>query len=95
MNRPSVAISPVLVGAALGWQRTGALDLGVSLVVLAAALLMQVVSNLQNDVGYTGRGGEYTGTRTGLPRATQSRRPTEWRSSTVRSRLPSSSNYPS
>ena len=65
-----VAISPVLVGAALGWQRTGALDLTVSLVVLAAALLMQVVSNLQNDVGYTVRGGESTGTRTGLPRAT-------------------------
>jgi 1,4-dihydroxy-2-naphthoate octaprenyltransferase len=65
-----VAISPVLVGAALGWQRTGALDLGVSLVVLAAALLMQVVSNLQNDVGYTVRGGESSGTRTGLPRAT-------------------------
>ena len=42
----------------------------VSLVVLAAALLMQVVSNLQNDVGYTVRGGESTGTRTGLPRAT-------------------------
>ena len=60
-----VAISPVLVGAALGWQRTGALDLGVSLVVLAAALLMQVVSNLQNDVGYTVRGGESTGTRSG------------------------------
>jgi 1,4-dihydroxy-2-naphthoate octaprenyltransferase len=42
----------------------------VSLVVLAAALLMQIVSNLQNDVGYTVRGGESTGTRTGLPRAT-------------------------
>jgi 1,4-dihydroxy-2-naphthoate octaprenyltransferase len=65
-----VAISPVLVGAALGWQRTGALDLAVSLIVLAAALLMQVLSNLQNDVGYTVRGGESTGTRTGLPRAT-------------------------
>ncbi|HSQ72488.1 MAG TPA: 1,4-dihydroxy-2-naphthoate octaprenyltransferase [Rubrivivax sp.] len=65
-----VAISPVLVGAALGWQRTGALDLTVSLIVLAAALLMQVLSNLQNDVGYTVRGGETSGTRTGLPRAT-------------------------
>ena len=30
---------------------------------------MQIISNLQNDVGYTVRGGE-TGTRTGLPRAT-------------------------
>jgi len=65
-----VAVSPVLVGAALGWQRTGALDLTVSLIVLAAALLMQVLSNLQNDVGYTVRGGETSGTRTGLPRAT-------------------------
>ncbi|MBE0548228.1 MAG: 1,4-dihydroxy-2-naphthoate octaprenyltransferase [Rubrivivax sp.] len=65
-----VAFSPVLVGAALGWERTGALDPVVSLIVLAAALLMQVASNLQNDVGYTVRGGESTGTRTGLPRAT-------------------------
>jgi 1,4-dihydroxy-2-naphthoate octaprenyltransferase len=65
-----VAISPVLVGAALGWQRTGALDLAVSLIVLVSAVLMQVLSNLQNDVGYTVRGGESTGTRTGLPRAT-------------------------
>jgi len=65
-----VAISPVLVGAALGWQRTGALDAVVSLIVLAAALLMQVATNLQNDVGYTVRGGESSGTRTGLPRAT-------------------------
>jgi 1,4-dihydroxy-2-naphthoate octaprenyltransferase len=38
--------------------------------VLAAALLMQVVTNLQNDVGYTVRGGDASGTRTGLPRAT-------------------------
>ncbi len=65
-----VAISPVLVGAALGWQRTGVLDTVVSLLVLAAALLMQVATNLQNDVGYTVRGGESSGTRTGLPRAT-------------------------
>jgi 1,4-dihydroxy-2-naphthoate octaprenyltransferase len=65
-----VAISPVLVGAALGWQRTGAIDSTVALIVLAAALLVQVVANLQNDVGYTVRGGELHGTRIGLPRAT-------------------------
>jgi 1,4-dihydroxy-2-naphthoate octaprenyltransferase len=65
-----VAVSPVIVGAALGWLRSGALDPLVSLIALAAALLMQVASNLQNDVGYTVRGGESTGTRTGLPRAT-------------------------
>jgi 1,4-dihydroxy-2-naphthoate octaprenyltransferase len=65
-----VAISPVLVGAALGWLRTGALDGTVALIVLAASLLVQVVTNLQNDVGYTVRGAEASGTRVGLPRAT-------------------------
>lgn len=65
-----VAISPVLVGATLGFERTGAIDWMAAMLVLAAALLMQVVSNMQNDVGYTVRGGELTGTRTGLPRAT-------------------------
>jgi 1,4-dihydroxy-2-naphthoate octaprenyltransferase len=65
-----VALSPVLVGAALGWQRSGAIDPIVVSIVLAAALLVQVVTNLQNDVGYTVRGGEASGTRIGLPRAT-------------------------
>jgi 1,4-dihydroxy-2-naphthoate polyprenyltransferase len=65
-----VAISPVLVGAALGWLRTGTIDPLVSIIVLAAALLVQVVTNLQNDVGYTVRGGDASGTRIGLPRAT-------------------------
>ncbi len=65
-----VAISPVLVGATLGFERTGAIDWTAAMLVLAAALLMQIISNMQNDVGYTVRGGESTGTRTGLPRAT-------------------------
>ncbi|WP_029002216.1 1,4-dihydroxy-2-naphthoate octaprenyltransferase [Azohydromonas australica] len=65
-----VAVSPVLIGAALGWLRTGAIDLVAALLVLGAALLMQLITNLQNDVGYTLRGGERLGTRTGLPRAT-------------------------
>lgn len=65
-----VAISPVLVGAALGWLRTGDLDGTVAMIVLAASLLVQVVTNLQNDVGYTVRGAESSGTRIGLPRAT-------------------------
>jgi 1,4-dihydroxy-2-naphthoate polyprenyltransferase len=69
-NSLLVAVSPVLVGAALGWQRTGALDVRVVFIILAAALLVQVVTNLQNDVGYTVRGGEASGTRIGLPRAT-------------------------
>jgi 1,4-dihydroxy-2-naphthoate octaprenyltransferase len=69
-----VAISPVLVGAAFGYARTGRLDGVAALLVLGAALLMQVITNLQNDVGYTVRGGERSGegriARTGLPRAT-------------------------
>jgi 1,4-dihydroxy-2-naphthoate polyprenyltransferase len=69
-NSLLVAISPVIVGAALGWQRTGTLDWTVAFIVLAAAVLVQAISNMQNDVGYTVRGGESSGTRIGLPRAT-------------------------
>jgi 1,4-dihydroxy-2-naphthoate octaprenyltransferase len=65
-----VAISPVLVGATLGFERTGEIDVLAALLVLGAALLMQVITNMQNDVGYTVRGGDSSGTRTGLPRAT-------------------------
>lgn len=65
-----VAFSPVLVGATLGFARTGSIDALAALLVLACALLVQVITNMQNDVGYTVRGGESSGTRTGLPRAT-------------------------
>jgi 1,4-dihydroxy-2-naphthoate octaprenyltransferase len=65
-----VAVSPVLVGTALAWERTGRFDALTMLLALAAAVLLQVISNLQNDVGYTMRGAERYGNRTGLPRAT-------------------------
>lgn len=65
-----VAISPVLVGATLGFERHGSIDVLAALLVFGAALLMQVITNMQNDVGYTVRGGEADGTRIGLPRAT-------------------------
>jgi hypothetical protein len=65
-----VALSPVLVGAAVGYERTGFVDPVAAFLVLAGALLVQLISNMQNDVGYTARGGERSGTRTGLPRAT-------------------------
>ncbi|MBA4176305.1 MAG: 1,4-dihydroxy-2-naphthoate octaprenyltransferase [Leptothrix sp. (in: Bacteria)] len=65
-----VAFSPVLVGGTLGFSRTGAIDLVAALLALGAALLVQAISNMQNDVGYTARGAETVGTRTGLPRAT-------------------------
>jgi len=65
-----IAISPVLVAMALVWQRTGALDVKLTLLVLGASVMLQIITNLQNDVGYTLRGGERSGTRIGLPRAT-------------------------
>jgi 1,4-dihydroxy-2-naphthoate octaprenyltransferase len=65
-----VAVSPVLVGTALAWERSGRFDPLTMLLALAAAVLLQVISNLQNDVGYTTRGAERHGNRTGLPRAT-------------------------
>jgi 1,4-dihydroxy-2-naphthoate polyprenyltransferase len=67
-----LAVSPVLVGASLGFMRAGAVDTVAVLLAMAAALLMQLITNLQNDVGYTLRGGDATGTRIGLPRATSS-----------------------
>ena len=65
-----VALSPVLVGMALGYERTGRVSWLAVLLVFGAALLMQVITNLQNDVGYTVRRADSGGTRTGLPRAT-------------------------
>lgn len=65
-----VAISPVLVGTAFGIAGAGAIDLVAASLVLAAAVLVQVATNMQNDVGYTMRRGESSGTRRGLPRAT-------------------------
>jgi 1,4-dihydroxy-2-naphthoate octaprenyltransferase len=65
-----VAISPVIVGGALAFERTGAVAAGPAALVLGCALLVQIITNLQNDVGYTARGGERSGNRTGLPRAT-------------------------
>jgi 1,4-dihydroxy-2-naphthoate octaprenyltransferase len=64
-----IAAIPVVAGTALAWSLHGAFAAWIAALSLAGALLVQVISNLQNDVGYTVRGGE-TGTRTGLPRAT-------------------------
>ena len=64
-----VAVSPVLVGAALAWQREGHVDAKLVILILAAAVLIQVITNLQNDVGYTVRRAERSN-RSGMPRAT-------------------------
>jgi len=65
-----LAIGPVLAGASTGYLHAGSINLVVALLACGAALLMQVITNLQNDVGYTARGGEGIGARIGLPRAT-------------------------
>jgi len=65
-----VAVSPVLVGAALGFERAGSLDPIAAVLVMGAAVLVQIATNLQNDVGYTLRGGNRSGTHEGQPRAT-------------------------
>ena len=65
-----LAISPVVVGASLGYQRTGQFQGLLAALALCGALLVQLITNLQNDVGYTLRGGDASGTRIGLPRAT-------------------------
>ena len=64
-----IATIPVIVGTCLAWSVARAFDPGIALIALAASVLMQVVTNLQNDVGYTERTSA-SGGRVGLPRAT-------------------------
>jgi len=64
-----IAMVPVVVATCLAWSVAGTFDPAIALITLAASVLMQVVTNLQNDVGYTERRAE-TGARVGLPRAT-------------------------
>lgn len=58
------------MGVALAGLSGAAIHAGVATLALLASLLMQAITNLQNDVGFTVRGGEQSGRRTGLPRAT-------------------------
>ena len=64
-----IAAVPVFVGTAFAWAQHGTFVPWAFVLAIAGAILVQAISNMQNDVGYTVRGGE-TGTRTGLPRAT-------------------------
>lgn len=64
-----IAAIPVLVATSLAWMRGVTILPWVAALAFAASILMQVITNLQNDVGYTARGLE-TGKRVGLPRAT-------------------------
>ncbi|MCU0805484.1 MAG: 1,4-dihydroxy-2-naphthoate polyprenyltransferase [Burkholderiales bacterium] len=64
-----VAVVPVIVGAALAWREAAALDWRVVLVALAAAVFIQIGTNLFNDVGDFERGADGAD-RLGPPRPT-------------------------
>jgi 1,4-dihydroxy-2-naphthoate octaprenyltransferase len=65
----SIAVAPVVVGTALAWRDAGAIDWIVAAVALAAATLIQIGTNLFNDVGDYERGADLPD-RLGPPRAT-------------------------
>lgn len=65
----SIAVVPVVVGTALAWRDAGPIDWIVALVALVAAMLIQIGTNLFNDVGDYERGAD-TPDRLGPPRAT-------------------------
>ena len=66
-----IAMVPVFVGTAFAWLDSSRVDWTVALLALLGSLLMQIISNLQNDVGYSARGAE-SSSRLGMPRATSS-----------------------
>ena len=65
----SIAVVPVVVGTALAWHDAGTIDWIVAAVALAAAMLIQIGTNLLNDVGDYERGADLPD-RLGPPRAT-------------------------
>jgi 1,4-dihydroxy-2-naphthoate octaprenyltransferase len=64
-----IAAIPVVVGTSLAWMHGAVIQPSVATLAFLGSILMQVITNLQNDVGYTARGLE-SGGRVGLPRAT-------------------------
>ena len=53
-----IAFSPVIVGTAMAWGEVRAFSPILFGLTLVSALMLQVVTNLQNDVGYTIRGAD-------------------------------------
>lgn len=64
-----IGATPVLVGLALAWYRTGRLDIGLALLTLFAALAIQAGTNLHNDVADFEHGADDPRTRKGPARA--------------------------
>ena len=53
-----IAVSPVLVGLLFALAETKTLDITTAAATLLIAVLMQVISNMENDAGYTKRNAE-------------------------------------
>ncbi len=64
-----VAVAPVLAALAVSLSDTGIFYPLTALLTAALAVLMQIITNMENDAGYTKRKAERTN-RKGLPRAT-------------------------
>ena len=64
-----VAIAPVITGLAIALSDTGIFHPLIAFLTALLAILMQVISNMENDAGYTKRKAERSN-RKGLPRAT-------------------------
>ena len=65
----AIALSPVFVGLAVAFFDTHTIDWSVALATLLLSVLMQAISNMENDAAYTRRNAERSN-RKGLPRAT-------------------------
>ena len=64
-----IAAAPVLATLALVYSEQNIFHPLVALFTITIAVLMQAVSNMENDLGYAEKNAE-TGNRKGLPRAT-------------------------
>ncbi len=64
-----VALAPVFIGLSCALMDTGRIDFLVAAATALLSVLMQAITNMENDAGYTKKKAE-TGNRTGLPRAT-------------------------
>lgn len=65
----AISITPVLVGTAIAWRQSAEIHWLVAAVALCAAILIQIGTNLYNDVGDFERGADRAD-RIGPPRAT-------------------------
>jgi 1,4-dihydroxy-2-naphthoate octaprenyltransferase len=66
----SISVVPVLLGCALAWSETRQLDLWLLAITLVAAILIQIGTNLHNDVADFEKGSDRSTSRLGPPRAT-------------------------